>query len=404
MFTSRRLFSSILLLSLLAGMFGMNVAPAAAAAGGKCTQYYTFKASDSLERVARKFKVTTAFILKINKLTSAEQIEEGDRICVSDTVASSANDPKGTWSGGKVAAVKVVEDSYAVLRGSSLPINTRFEILMSGGGSGVGTKVGTATTNSSGTFESTFNIPKKLNDVEQITARVRAGGKIYAEAKFANATNGSGSSSSSSGMGITVTRVVADESVTIQGSGFPTATNFNVYMESKKATVKNWIRVNTLTTGSSSSFSQTFLIPTELIDVADITIMFETKDGKSQVSVSFANVTGSGGSSSGSTSGSGTNKSDDVTITLVRVVKDSIVEVRFENLVANTKYHVYVGTADSKGSKGKKVGIFTADKKGSSVVMSYRLPNAINGETKLALRVESANGSAYLLFDNLTNQ
>jgi LysM repeat protein len=394
-------FTHVFLFLLLAlGMLGLNV-QAAFAQVEDCTEYYTVRRGDYLVKIAREFGVSWRTLAEINDLADPTRIYPGQRLCIS--TSGDVNEPTipDTGSNGQVWADRVVEDRYATIEASGLAANSRYIVLYARKGQAVDSavRVGSVTTNRNGAFAATFNLPKKLVDVRQISVFVMGGGRVLAQNWFYNETasgdtGGDDGDNASDDLTIQVVRVVEDEEVTIQARNFPTRTVFKVWMADRDARRLKWIEVINVETGRSSSFEEDFEIPEELWGVERINVLFESADGEFDASTWFTNADREAG------------VPDFPFLTPIEVVRNESVTIRFTNLPAGVEYDVLMGKIGTKGVDGVFVGT-ARSAQGGTVVRTYDIPASLRGSATIAIRMEAPsrgpNAFAYNWFTNQTS-
>jgi LysM repeat protein len=224
---------------------------------------------------------------------------------------------------------------------------------------------------------------------------------IYPGQKLCVSTESGGSNGGSTTDGNTTTggqgRVVAtsvkeDQSVTLSGKSLAVNTRYSVYLSKYGSYPAGAILVGSVTTDKYGAFTATFNLPKKLVDVIKIGVNLVSSRGGT-ASNWFINAT-----ADGNTGGEGT---PNLTFSVTSVNDDDWVKIKTSNLPANVTFDVLMGKAGSKGINGIKVGTLR-DSKGGSVKATFDIPEALQGRSKLDIRLENKQlGIAvYLTFEN----
>jgi hypothetical protein len=396
----KRFAKSIFFVLLVLGLFASSVRTAQAAAA-TCEQYYTVQRGDYLVAIGREFNVSWRYLADINDLADPTRIYPGQQLCVKATGSPTNPSQPATGSGGQVWADQVVEDQYAIIEGQNLAANTRYNVVFSRYGTSIdsGYRVGSDTSDGDGDLIGTFYIPSQLADVRQITVSLLSGSRVAAQNWFYNATatgetGGEEDDDAAQNLSLRVVDVNEDEDVTVEGSSFPAYTDFTVYMADRQASSLRWIEIGLYETGSKSTFKVALDIPAQLHGANQISILFDSQGSKYDVSTWF-------------------NNSDDQEadvpsfpfLTVIEVVRDEEVTIRFTNLPAGVTYDVLMGKIGTKGEDGILVGTVRSQS-GGTVVKSFPIPSALRGDSTIAVRMEAPsrgpNAYAYNWFRNQT--
>lgn len=186
--------------------------------------------------------------------------------------------------------------------------------------------------------------------------------------------------------------VEEDREVTLAGTKLVANTRYQVYLSKYGRYPANAFLMGSVTTDSSGSFTETFRIPSKLVDVAKIGINIIGSRGDT-ASNWFINA-----SAEDNTGGEGAPA---FSISLVSVKKGQSVRINTKNLPANVTFDVRMGKSGTKGVNGTKVGTLRSSK-GGSVKATFEIPDQLVGKSPIDIRVENkALGfSAYLSFQN----
>ena len=192
----------------------------------------------------------------------------------------------------KVYAKDVEEDENVTVAGSKLVANTRYQVYLSKYGKYPASAflVGSATTDSSGSFTKTFKIPSKLVDVVKIGINIISNRGDAASNWFINATaeNNTGGEGSPT-VSISLVSVKEDETVRINAKNLPANVTFDVRMGKSGTKGVNGTKVGTLRSSKGGSVKATFDIPDHLVGKSKIDIRVENKTLGISAYLSFEN-------------------------------------------------------------------------------------------------------------------
>jgi len=195
-------------------------------------------------------------------------------------------------TGVKVYAKDVEEDENVTVAGSKLVANTRYQVYLSKYGKYPASAflVGSATTDSSGSFTKTFKIPSKLVDVVKIGINIISNRGDAASNWFINATaeNNTGGEGSPT-VSISLVSVKEDETVRINAKNLPANVTFDVRMGKSGTKGVNGTKVGTLRSSKGGSVKATFDIPDQLVGKSKIDIRVENKTLGISAYLSFEN-------------------------------------------------------------------------------------------------------------------
>ena len=277
--------SPILIVVLM--LFGMMAAttPSAAAAESVpgCKQWHTVQSGEYLTKIANLYNTTWLALVEINDLEDPNLIFVGQILCVSvanaTTPTTPAKDLPNSTSSIRVYATSVKEDQTVTLQGKYLATSTSYTIYMSNfkANQPVNYWVGSVTTDKSGAFKVTYNLPKKMYDVTKIKVTIVNGTNDTASNWFYNITSdGNVGGVGSPTVSFTIVTVKENESVKIQTSNLPANVKFKVYMDKNGTKAEEGILVGTLSDSKGGTVTATFEIPEELWDRSKIDIRIES--------------------------------------------------------------------------------------------------------------------------------
>ncbi len=204
---------------------------------------------------------------------------------------------------------------------------------------------------------------------------------------------------------ISITAVTKDVSVTITGANFPLGQTFTARMGAFGTKGVNGTVVGTLDTGTSSTFTKTFNIPSSLKGAAQIAIRLDSPQGyfsynwfinNAEVPVTAATATSTAGATATATPAKGIP-----TFSIVKVVKGTSVTIHTSNFPAAQTFTARMGKYGTYGIGGTVVGT-TDSGSGGAFDVTYTIPAALAAEARIAIRLDSPQGYfSFNWFDNL---
>ena len=205
---------------------------------------------------------------------------------------------------------------------------------------------------------------------------------------------------------ISITAVTKDVSVTITGSNFPLGQTFTARMGAFGTKGVNGTVVGTLDTGTSSTFTKTFSIPSSLKGAAQIAIRLESPQGYFSYNWFINNpsvpVTGSTATATaGATCYSRRPVKGIPTFSIVKVVKGTSVTIHTSNFPASQTFTARMGKYGTYGIGGTVLGT-TDSGSGGAFDVTYTIPTALASEARIAIRLDSPQGYfSFNWFDNV---
>jgi hypothetical protein len=181
----------------------------------------------------------------------------------------------------RVYADSVQEDKYVTLVGAHLQANSRYTIYLSKAKTynDKAVLVGTATTDSAGSFTKTYRIPGKLVDVVRINIYINNGRNDTVSNWFINATAvGNTGGESAAAFSFSVVSVKEGDTVRIKTNNLPANVTFKVYIGREGSKGINGILVGTLKDSKGGSVRSTFDIPDTLAKRSKLDIRIESKN------------------------------------------------------------------------------------------------------------------------------
>ena len=299
--------------------------------------------------------------------------------------------------GGKatpvIMVVTVRRDTNVTLEGSSFPTDENFEVLMGKYNTqGIdGVMVGTLTPEDDGTILETFDIPASLKSESRIAIRVEStSSDKAAHTWFINETGEAGGviiPTPYTGIPtISIVSVEEDENVTVRTHNFPANRDFKVLMGKMGTRGIGGIHIATINSGSGGTFTETFDIPEALAGDYRIAIRLESTTGGFFAYNWFFNNT--------TAPTPITWYTGIPTFAITAVVEDETVTIRTNNFPANIDFKVLMGKMGTRGIGGIHVTTINSGD-GGTFTDTYAVPEALEGDYRIAIRLESTTGDFY---------
>jgi hypothetical protein len=182
-----------------------------------------------------------------------------------------------------------------------------------------------------------------------------------------------------------IMEVVKDQTVTIQAYNFPTNDSFRVTMGPYGSKGINGVVITTTNTGSSTSFTATYTIPSTLAGSERIAIRLQSPTSGFFAYNWFWN------NPSSSTTPAATpipGYSGFPTFSIKSVVVNQSVTIVTSNLPPNDTFTVTMGKYGTKGVGGIVVAT-TNSGSGGSLELTYTIPTELNNFNPIAIRMQS---------------
>jgi hypothetical protein len=351
-----------------------------------------------------------------------------------------------------ITIVRVVDGQSVTIQTADFPADDTFVVYMSSYGSlGIsGTIVDTIDSGEGGTFSKTFSIPEGLKEEPKIAIRLESPQSgYYAYNWFFNNTTGPGdleeeetdqaapvqaeeseappaeeeapvqeqesqapapADQAAKGQGqgdqgvtkgassggytgyptFMIAEVTKDQDVTIKGSNFPANDTFTVRMNYYGTLGIGGTVVETITTGSGGSFSDTYSIPAKYHGQYKIAIRLESSaSGYYAYNWFYNNTTGGGGG------GGGTGYTGYPYFYIDTVTQDQAVAINAHNFPANDTFNLRMNYYGTQGIAGVIVQTVTTDANGNLSDTVFPVPSEVQGSYKIAIRLESPTSGYY---------
>lgn len=186
---------------------------------------------------------------------------------------------------------------------------------------------------------------------------------------------------------IFIVSVVPGESVTIRTANFPPNTDFDVLMNYYGTLGIGGEKVATVNSGSGGVLTWTFNIPSFLKDAARIAIRLQSQRGYYSYNWFWNKPT----------SGTGQAPSKPFvipTFKIIAVERDKTVTIQTANFPANDTFDVLMNYYGTLGIGGIKVDQVNSGS-GGTLTFTFNIPEAMRGQTKIAIRLQSPTSGYY---------
>jgi hypothetical protein len=294
----------------------------------------------------------------------------------------------------------VEQDSLVTIKTSNFPANRTFVVRIGAYGTLAigGVEVGTTFSGTGGVFTATYAIPDSLKGQARLAIRLDSTtGGFYSYNWFWNNATASpiygtgGAVTSYSGVPtFQIMDVVKDSTVTIKTNNFPANKTFTVRMGAYGTLAIGGTVVASTDSGDGGTFTITYSIPTELYGASRLAIRLDSTSGGFYSYNWFWN-----NPTSTSIYGTGGPIYTGVpTFSVSAVVKDDTVTILTNNFPADRTFTVRMGNYGTLGIGGIVVAS-TASGTGGSFSASYAIPDALKGQPRIAIRLDSTTGGFY---------
>ncbi len=190
---------------------------------------------------------------------------------------------------------------------------------------------------------------------------------------------------------INIQGVAADQSVTVYGYNFPVGTSFTVRIGEMGTLGIGGVVVGT-TTPTSSTFTETYMIPDSLKGRYQLSIRLDGYGGYYSYNWFYNNTTGTGPFPG--TGGLGGIP----TITIDAVEMDKTVTFTTHDYPPNQTFTVTMGPMFTRGIGGTVVGTFDSGT-GGSFTKTFNIPDNLKGSTRISIRASTAHAYPYYSYN-----
>ena len=313
---------------------------------------------------------------------------------------------------GTLKIVSVEAGQSVTIKATGMPASTPVTVRMGRYGTkgANGTIVGNVVTSSQGSYNGKFAIPESLANEKKIAVRVEVTADLtkFVHNWFANKTNAKTSVTSSVPSGtmttgnIKVVDVVEDKSVTIKVSNAPAGARLAIWFDWKNANTgaMRGQQAGTLKVGSNGTVTQTIQMPAAVADRVSLRIRLQGINTVNFQAYEWF-INGDDDSYSGSSAPSGSTSG--LPYLLVTAVDPGkTVTVKAANLPAG-EYKVMMDVRSSNGAKkGIKVDTVTVQKD-KAYKGTFEIPDELVSTPEIAIRfqnIDEANAYAFTWFTN----
>jgi LysM domain-containing protein len=209
-------------------------------------------------------------------------------------------------------------------------------------------------------------------------------GRIFAGQQLCVSQDGTTTPPVSSTPSFRVASVVADKTVTIQGTNFPANDKFKVFIGRFGTAGVGGVRVATVKTGAGGSVNATVNIPAEFAGVSRLAIRLQSPlTGRFMYSWFYNNTSGTG------TGGEGVPSPSRIpTFSIASVARDASVTIRTRNFPANVSFDVLMGRIGTRAVNGIKVTSVNSGS-GGEMTLTFNIPAELRGLRQIAIRLQS---------------
>jgi hypothetical protein len=322
--------------------------------------------------------------------------------------STDSSEPAATSFSGTptMGILDVVIDDQVTIRTRQYPPGQTFTVRMGKYGTlGIdGVVVGKFDSGNGGSMDKTFDIPDELHGQSRIAIRADSPAGFFSYNWFWNATL-SGKLTPAGPKGYTgiptfkILDVDKDDKVKIRTTNFPAGLTFKVLMGAYGSLGVGGIEVGSTDSGDGGSFDKTYDIPDALHGKSRIAIRLESTSGFYAYNW-FWNKSTKSSSSSDSSSDKSDSSSDAKTtptyfgiptFSISEVDHDSAVTVDTHNFPADQTFTVRMGEYGTLAIGGIEVGS-TDSGDGGSFTTKYSIPDALKGNQRIAIRMDSGAG------------
>jgi hypothetical protein len=187
-----------------------------------------------------------------------------------------------------------------------------------------------------------------------------------------------------------VISVVPDSYVTIQTYNFPKSKDFVVLMGSASSLGIRGTHVAGFNTGTLTSDTYRFEIADSVRGLSQIAIRLENKDVDIYISRIFLNI--DNGYGIGGPIVATTTPSSRTYITITSVTVDDRVSLKVYKLPSGETFRALLGEYGTAGVNGTVVDTFDSGS-GGTISMSLSIPDSLEGDKRIAVRIESTTSS-----------
>lgn len=274
------LFLFALLLAFSSGAAAFQPASAAESAL-TCKEWYTVERGDYLVRIANEYEVSWRSIADLNSLKNPNLIYVGQKLCLDGTkTTTGAPVAQPGISTMRVYASSVKEDDYVILKGTKLFSESRYTVYMNRYDKQLydAYVAGYITTDKSGAFTATFDIPHQLADILKIGITLKNSSGDIAGNWFINVTATSNTGGiDAAAVKFDITSIKVDEWVKVTVSNLPANIPFDVFIGKGGTKGVDGVLVDTILEVKGGTVKATFELPAEFVGRTKLDLRIENK-------------------------------------------------------------------------------------------------------------------------------
>ena len=200
---------------------------------------------------------------------------------------------------------------------------------------------------------------------------------------------------------ISIHSVVRDESVVVVGKNFPVNQTFTVRMGAMGTAGIGGVAVGSFSTGSSTSFQQTFQIPDSLKGSRQIAIRMDSNLGYYSFNWFYNNstaVTTSNTSSSTTPATTVSSYTGIPTFAISEVKVGESVTIRTSNFPPNQTFTVTMGPMYTRGIGGTVITTFNSED-GGAFEKSFDIPDSLKESRMISIRTQTSHANPYFSYN-----
>lgn len=199
---------------------------------------------------------------------------------------------------------------------------------------------------------------------------------------------------------IEILAVDKNDSVTIRAYNLPRHDKFTVLQNYMGTRGRNGVQVGTLSSGTSSSITQTYPIAEAFKDQKRIAIRIQSTTGSGYFAYNWFYHKNSGAQPPNGTTppGSSTGYTGYPTFSIKSVVRNVSVTIVTKNLPPDDTFAVKMNYMGTRGVNGWTVATLNSGD-GGTQTLTYNIPAELHGQRRIAIRLQSTSGSGYFAYN-----
>ncbi len=199
---------------------------------------------------------------------------------------------------------------------------------------------------------------------------------------------------------IEIVAVDKNDTVTVRAYNLPHNDSFAVLQNYMGTKGKNGVEVGTLKSGTNNEVTQTYSIADAFKDQKQIAIRIQSTTGSGYFAYNWFNHKNSGAQPPGTTPPTQppTGYQGIPTFSINSVVRNVSVTIVTKNLPPNDTFAVKMNYMGTRGVNGWQVATLNSGT-GGTQTLTYNIPAELQGQYKIAIRLESTSGSGYFAYN-----